>query len=65
MTLLNSMNTWRFGLVVELVSINKVSLHLIRLVLGRVTVFGRPRHLGVQRATQVNSAWLSLHGQAQ
>jgi len=40
-----------------LVSINEVTLRRARLVLGWVTVFGRVRHLGVEPATEVDSAF--------
>ena len=43
-----------------LVSINDVTLRRVRLLLGRVTAFGRDNLLGMQPTTQVNSAWPSM-----
>jgi len=36
--------------------INEVALRRARLVLGWVTIFGQANHLGIQPATQANSA---------
>jgi len=50
----------RSVVVNTLVVINEVTLRRVRLVLGWVTACGRVNHLGMQPATQVNSAWPSL-----
>jgi len=53
---------WRFGSVGNVGRINEVNQRRARLVLGWVTVCRRVNHLGMQPATQVNSAWPSLRG---
>jgi len=47
-----------------LISINEVNLRRVQLVLARVRVqfLMRDIYLGMQPATQVNSAWPSLRG---
>ena len=45
-----------------LVSITEVSLHPAQLVMGLVTAFGRPNHLGMLPTTQVIITFPSLLG---